>query len=152
MNPRWDRDGDEDRMVLLPFDPAKPVGGLFAPRRGEQPDQYRGAEFGQNRGFPVETTLGPRTSNLHNLGVDPPAGEHVECSSVGADGLLRTGRATAIGPLPGAGVNLCLGVNRLAGEGFSVSSYFLRNPLLAEELVAGTGIGVDKPNRLQSAA
>ena len=152
MNLRWDRDGDEDGIVLPPFDPAQPMREVYARCQAEPPDEDRGAESGQNRGFPVETTLGPPTDNLHILGVDRPAERRAEVSNAGADQLLRTGRATAIRPLLGASVNLCLRVDRLAGEGFSVSSYFLRNPLLAEELVAWTLIGVDKPIRLESAA
>jgi hypothetical protein len=81
-----------------------------------------------------------------------PAEERVEVSRAGADGLLSAGRATATRPLPGGSVNLCLRVDRLAGRGISVSSYFLRNPLPAEEPVAWTGIAVDQPIRLQTAA
>jgi hypothetical protein len=152
MNLRLDRDGDEDGIVLSPFDPAKAMRGVFARRQGEQPEEYRGAEFGQNRGFLVETTLWRHTSNIGILRVDRPAEERVEPSNAGAEEFLTTAVATAIRPLLRSSVNLCLWVDRLAGEGFSVSSYFLRNPLLAEEVVAWTGIGVDKLIRLQSAA
>jgi hypothetical protein len=145
MNLRWDRDGDLDGSLLLRLDPAQPVGGVLARRPGEGPDEHRGAEFGRNRGFPVEKPLGPHTSNLPILAIDRPAEERVEVTSAAADGLLSAGRVTAIRSMPGASVKLCLRVDRLAGEGSSVTSYFLRNPLPAEELAGWTGIGMDKP-------
>jgi hypothetical protein len=49
-------------------------------------------------------------------------------------------------------VGLCLWVERLAGEGFTVSSDLLGDPLLAAEVNTWTGVGVDKLIRLQSAA
>jgi hypothetical protein len=152
MNLRLDRDGDEDGIVLSACDSAKATRGLFARRPGEQPEEDRGAEFGPNRGFTVETTVWPHTSKIHLFACERPVKEARRSPQRGGGRAPDNRRGNG-----NSSIALCERQSLLSGgssgwEGFSVSSYFLRNPLLAEEVVAWTGIGVDKLIRLQSAA
>ena len=50
------------------------------------------------------------------------------------------------------GVDICLWGDSSAGDGFSVSNYFLLNPRLAEEVKTWTGLDEEKRIMLQSAA
>ena len=152
MNLRLDRDGDEEGIVLSPCDPAKEMRGLFARRQGEQPGEDRRAEFGHKRGFTVETTVWPQTGNLHTFACGRPgweAGRSPQRGDARAADNRRGNGDASIAPFECQ--TLPLGGSS-GWEGVWVSSYFLRNPLLAEEVVAWTGTGVDKLIRLQSAA
>ena len=117
---------DDDEIVLPSFDPTKAMRGVFAHRRGEQPeDERRVAEFWKSRGFTVESLEGSRDlfSRLPDLRLscdgqpfaycevktvwrhatqfrilheDRPVEERVELSAEPAEERLSTDLVTAI--------------------------------------------------------
>ena len=127
MNPSLDHGKvDDDEIVLPSFDPAKAMRGVFAHRRGEQPeDERRVAEFWESRGFAVEPleqsrdlfsrlpdlrllrdgqlfaycevkTVWRHTREIRILHEDRPVEERLELSTVPAEERFSTDLVTAI--------------------------------------------------------